>query len=68
MGRLDGKQYIIKTIITTGLISLIGSIQVKCFECLTGFKYIAEIIREHEAMQYIGRRGEFRLLGRRFRP
>lgn len=56
LGRLDGKQYIIKTIVTTGLINRIAeAFGVKCFECLTGFKYIAEIIREHEGkMQYIG--------------
>ena len=48
LGRLDGKQYIIKTIVTTGLINRIAeAFGVKCFECLTGFKYIAEIIREH---------------------
>ena len=49
LGRLDGKQYIIKTIVTTGLINRIAeAFGVKCFECLTGFKYIGEKIAEYE--------------------
>ncbi len=56
LNRLDNKQFIIKTIVTTGLINRIAeSFGVKCFECLTGFKYIAEIIRNLEGkMKYIG--------------
>ncbi len=54
--KLNGKQFVIKTIVTTGLINRVAeSYGVKCFECLTGFKYIAEIIRNLEGkMQYIG--------------
>ncbi len=46
---LKGMEYVAKTIVTTDLIQLIAeSFGVRCYECLTGFKYIAEIIRENE--------------------
>ena len=46
---LDGKQFIVKTIVTTELISEIAkAYDVACFDTLTGFKYIAMIIRELE--------------------
>lgn len=56
LGRLNGRQYIIKTIVTTELVARIAeSFGVKHFDCLTGFKYIATVIRNHEgSMQYIG--------------
>ena len=56
LNKLNGKQFVIKTIVTTGLINQVAeSYGVQCFECLTGFKYIAEIIRNLEGkMQYIG--------------
>ena len=56
LGRLNGRQYIIKTIVTTELVTRIAeSFGVKHFDCLTGFKYIATVIRNHEgSMQYIG--------------
>jgi len=48
-GKLNGKQYIIKTIVTTELIKDIANqYDVECFDVLTGFKYIAEQIREWE--------------------
>lgn len=54
-GKLDGKQYIVKTIVTTYLADKIAaSYGVECFNVLTGFKYIAEIIRELEgSKEYI---------------
>ncbi|MDD3108736.1 MAG: phospho-sugar mutase, partial [Alistipes sp.] len=55
LGRLHGKEYVIKTLVTTELIARIAaSFGVKYFDCLTGFKYIATIIRNLEGeMQYI---------------
>jgi phosphoglucomutase len=54
-GKLDGNQMIIKTIVTTDLLSAIArKYQVDCYETLTGFKYIASVIRELEGKkQYI---------------
>ena len=47
--QLKGKEYIIKTIVTTDLISVIAThFKVDCFDTLTGFKYIAEKIRKLE--------------------
>ena len=57
LGRLNGKQYVVKTIVTTEMVDAIAKYyKVKCFECLTGFKYIAKVIRNHEGtdMRYIG--------------
>ena len=54
---LNGHQYVIKTIVTTEMVDAVADyFKVKCYECLTGFKYIAKIIRGHEGtdMQYIG--------------
>ncbi len=55
-GKLTGKEFIVKTIVTTDLIKDIAdSYNVKMYETLTGFKYIAEKIREVEGQEvYIG--------------
>ncbi|MBC5992524.1 phospho-sugar mutase [Pontibacter cellulosilyticus] len=55
-GKLTGKEFIVKTIVTTDLIKDIAdSYNVKMYETLTGFKYIAEKIREVEGKEiYIG--------------
>ena len=48
-GRLDGHQYIVKTIVTTELLKAIASsFGVKTYDVLTGFKYIAEIVKKNE--------------------
>ena len=48
-GRLDGKQFVVKTIVTTQLIADIAArFGVKCYDVLTGFKYIGEKVREWE--------------------
>lgn len=54
--KLTGKEYVVKTIVTTDLIAEIArKFNVECFEVLTGFKYIAEIIRENEGKKtFIG--------------
>lgn len=47
--KLNGKQYIVKTIVTTELIDHISKkFFVDCYNTLTGFKYIASIIRKLE--------------------
>ena len=49
LGKLSGKQYCVKTIVTTELIAAIcKSFGVKCYNVLTGFKYIAEIQKLQE--------------------
>ncbi len=49
LGKLDGKQYCVKTIVTSELIAAIcKSFGVKCYNVLTGFKYIAEIQKLNE--------------------
>ncbi len=48
-GKLDGKQFIVKTIVTTDLIKRIADhFKVTSYDTLTGFKYIAELIKELE--------------------
>lgn len=54
LGKLDDTKYIVKTIVTTELIAEIArSFGVKCYNVLTGFKYIAEVVRNNEG------KGEF---------
>ena len=55
-GDLDGKQYVVKTIVTSMMPNAVAEhFGVKCYDCLTGFKYIAKIIRENEGVaKYIG--------------
>ena len=49
LGKLDSSKYIAKTVVTTELIADIAkSFGVDCFNVLTGFKYIEEIVRENE--------------------
>ena len=49
LGKLDGKGYVVKTIVTTELIAAIcESFGVKCYNVLTGFKYIAEVVKRNE--------------------
>jgi len=55
-GKLTGKEYIVKTIVTSELISDIAKKSgVEYFDVLTGFKWIAEIIRNLEGRKtFIG--------------
>jgi phosphoglucomutase len=49
---LTGKQYIAKTIVTTDLLEEIAkAYNVKWYDTLTGFKYIAGVIREREGKE-----------------
>ncbi|TNE79048.1 MAG: phospho-sugar mutase [Bacteroidetes bacterium] len=51
-GELQGNEFIAKTIVTSDLLSDIAEhFGVKSYECLTGFKYIAELIREKEGVE-----------------
>ncbi len=56
LGKLDGKQYVVKTIVTSQMANAVADhFGVKCYDCLTGFKYIARIIRDNEGKtKYIG--------------
>lgn len=48
-GKLTGKEYVVNTIVTTDLINHIAARHnVKSYQTLTGFKYIAGIMRELE--------------------
>ncbi len=56
LGKLKGKEYVVKTIVTSEVIKDVA-IQngVECFDSYTGFKWIAAIIRELEGKkEYIG--------------
>ncbi len=55
-GKLTGNEYIVKTIVTTELIGDIArSAGVEYFDVLTGFKWIAEVIRNNEGKKtFIG--------------
>lgn len=55
-GKLSGNEFIVKTIVTTELIAEIARRnQVEFFDVYTGFKYIAEVIRDFEGQKkYIG--------------
>lgn len=55
-GKLTGKEFVAKTIVTTDLINkMCARYGVKCYDTLTGFKYIAGVIRDLEGKeQFIG--------------
>ena len=56
LGRLDGNEYCVKTIVTTETIKRIANANnVTCFDCYTGFKWIADVMRDMEGkMRYLG--------------
>lgn len=55
-GKLKGKEYIVKTIVTSELLTIIArKYGVENYDVLTGFKYIADIIRQNEGKKvFIG--------------
>ncbi len=55
-GKLTGKEYIVKTIVTTELLfDMADKYKVEHFDVLTGFKYIVDIIKKLEGeKQFIG--------------
>ncbi|MBK8346315.1 MAG: phospho-sugar mutase [Saprospiraceae bacterium] len=51
-GRLDGHQYIVKTIVTSYMIDKMAAAKgIECFNSLTGFKYIGEIMTKLEGQK-----------------
>ena len=49
LGKLDGNKYCVKTIVTTELIRAIAAkYGVKVYNVLTGFKWIANVVKENE--------------------
>lgn len=49
LGKLQGREYVVKTIVTTELVSdICQKYGVDIYDVLTGFKYIAEIVRKNE--------------------
>ena len=56
MGKMKGNEFVVKTIVTTELIKAIADKNnVEMYDCYTGFKWIASVIRENEGKkQYIG--------------
>jgi phosphoglucomutase len=56
LGLLTGKEYVVKTIVTSELVAEIAAKNgVECYDCYTGFKYIADVIRQNEGKKiYIG--------------
>ena len=50
LGKLQGHKYVVKTIVTTELIKdICDSFGVPVYNVLTGFKYIAEVVKRNEA-------------------
>ncbi|GHT39845.1 phosphoglucomutase [Bacteroidia bacterium] len=55
-GKLSGNEYVVKTIVSTELVKNIAKKNgIKLFDCYTGFKWIADVIRQNEEkLTYIG--------------
>jgi len=55
-GLLNGKEFIVKTIVTTEMVKKIADkMGIEMFDCYTGFKWIADVIRKNEGVKkYIG--------------
>jgi phosphoglucomutase len=56
LGKLKGNEFVVKTIVTSELIAEIArKNNIEYFDCYTGFKFIAEVIRDNEPeKKYIG--------------
>ena len=57
MGRMTGREFVVKTIVTTEVISRIAEKNnLEMFDCYTGFKWIAKVIADESAKgkKYIG--------------
>ena len=55
-GKLGGKDYVVKTIVSTELVGNIAKKNnIKLYDCYTGFKWIADVMRQNEGKRtYIG--------------
>ena len=50
-GLMNGTEYVVKTIVTTEAIKRIADPNnVKCYDCFTGFKWIADVMRNEEGV------------------
>lgn len=56
LGKLTSNEFVVKTVVTSELLSKIAdSFSVECFDVLTGFKFIADVIRKNEGKKtFIG--------------
>ena len=56
LGKMTGKEFVVKTIVTTEVIKNIAEKNnLKMYDCYTGFKWIAKVIRDNEGIaKYIG--------------
>lgn len=56
LGMLKGNEYVVKTIVTTETIkSIADANNITMYDCYTGFKWIAAVIRDHEDTdRYLG--------------
>ena len=55
LGKITGKEYIVKTIVTTELLfDIANKFNVEKFDVLTGFKFIADTILNNPEMTFIG--------------
>ena len=56
LGLIKGKEYIVKTIVSTELAKVIADKNgIEIYDCFTGFKWIAAVMKENEGKkQYIG--------------
>lgn len=54
-GKLNGKQFVASTIVSTPMVEKIARhFNVKYIEGLTGFKWIAKMIKDHPELEFIG--------------
>ncbi len=54
-GKLDGKQFVASTVVSTPLVEKIANhFDVKYIEGLTGFKWIAKMIKDYPELEFIG--------------
>ncbi len=55
-GMINGTEYCVKTIVTTETIKRIADANnIKCYDCYTGFKWIADVMRNNEGTaRYLG--------------
>ena len=58
-GKLDGKQFMVKTIVTSELlIDMANRFNIDSYDVLTGFKFIADIIKKEEGKKFFIAGGE----------
>ncbi len=54
-GKITGREFVVKTIVTSEMIGAVAQrFGVRCYDCLTGFKYIAKIVRERQGEDNTG--------------